>query len=324
MEKEIRPRLSEDEYSVIEEYRAQKKKESKKIIAALVNKGDSAVKEQFGLSDAELDEIKAKGQFDEKLYPKILLLDIETLPCWTRVWGLYKQRIPHTNIIKDWCVLSWVSKWLYDSEVYSDILTPEEALNHDDGRILKSIWDMLEQADIVIAHNGKKFDIRKLKARFFAHKMKPTTPFQIIDTLKESQKELATTSHRLDYLGRLISNKGKIETNYELWIGCDEGDQESLDYMLKYNIEDVFLLEEVYLELRPWIHSHPSLALHSHSVTTECPYCESTELEEAGYYITPAGRYVSIRCKECGGISRKRKSDLSYAEKESLIISTAR
>ena len=49
------------------------------------------------------------------------------------VWGLYKQFISHNNIIKDkngneksWYVLSWAAKWLYDDDVMSDIVTPEE------------------------------------------------------------------------------------------------------------------------------------------------------------------------------------------------------
>ena len=33
--------------------------------------------------------------------PKILLFDIETSLMEVYVWGLYKQFIPHTNIIKD-------------------------------------------------------------------------------------------------------------------------------------------------------------------------------------------------------------------------------
>ena len=41
-----------------------------------------------------------KGEATDARLPKILLLDIETLPLWTRVWGLYKQRIPHGNIVK--------------------------------------------------------------------------------------------------------------------------------------------------------------------------------------------------------------------------------
>lgn len=322
--KEIRPRLSEEEYDIILTHRKLKKDLNKEVISYLVNNGDSKTCEEFALSKEELVAIKENEGFDKRVYPKILLFDIETLPLHARLWGLYKQRIPHQNIIKDWCVVSWAGKWLYDKDILSDVLTPEEAMAHNDKRIIQNIWGLIDAADIIIAHNCKRFDIRKLNARFISNGFPPPAPYQIIDTLKESQKISADSSHRLDYLGKIYTNKGKIDTNYELWIKCEEGDAEALGYMQKYNKEDVFLLEEIYLILRPWIHSHPNLGIHTQSVETICPYCASENLSESGYYATPAGRYISLRCDDCGGISRRRHTDLTKQEKKNLIVSTAR
>lgn len=322
--KEFRPRLTPEEYEVILEHRRIKKHFNKKVIATLINNGDSKTKEKYSLSDEELEDIKKEEDFEKKKQPRILLFDIETLPIHARLWGLYKQRIPHNNIIKDWSCLSWAAKWLYDNDMLSDILTPEEAVAHDDKRIIESIWGLFDIADIVIAHNAKRFDLRKLNIRFLINGLRPPTPYQVIDTLKESQKVLGASSHRLDYLGKILSNKGKIDTNYDLWVRCDSGDKEALEYMQKYNEEDVLLLEEIYLWLRPWIHSHPNMAIYSFSEETICPYCGSSDLDEAGYYVTPAGRFISMRCNECGGVSRRRKTDLSKKEKENLIVSTAR
>jgi hypothetical protein len=205
-----------------------------------------------------------------------------------------------------------------------DILTPEEALKRDDKRVLKSIWKLLEEADIIIAHNAIKFDVRVLNARFILNGLKPTSPYQVIDTLQIAKKNFRFTSNRLDYLGKLFTNKGKIDTNFDLWRGCDNGDQESLDYMLKYNKEDVNLLEEVYLELRPWMRSHPNMAIYKEANEEVCPTCGSDNVIDCGEYSTPAGRFDSLRCNDCGGISRRRKSNLSKHQKDNLLISTAR
>ena len=35
-------------------------------------------------------------------------------------------------------------------------------------RVLKSIWNLLDEADIVIGHNGDRFDLRKLRWRFIS------------------------------------------------------------------------------------------------------------------------------------------------------------
>jgi DNA polymerase elongation subunit (family B) len=327
IKKQIRARLKPEEYDIILAHRKGQKLLDKQIIATLVNKGDTETANQYGITKDRLEKIKEKERFDKKKYPKILVLDIETLPMSVRTFGLYKQRIPHYNIIKnkDIVVLSWVAKWLYDSEVMSDILTPDEAIRHDDKRIMQGMWNLLEQATVVIAHNAKNFDIRVINSRFLVNGILPPTPYQVIDTLTESQKLFRTSSHKLDYLGKLLFNKGKKNTDFSLWERCDEGDQRSLDYMLEYNKEDVLLLEECYLEMRPYFTAHPNLNVHSHSDETACPYCESTNLKETdSYYNTMAGTFLVIRCGDCGGISRRRLSDLNRKQRNNLIIPTAR
>jgi len=255
--------------------------------------------------------------------PKILLFDIETLPMQVRVWGLYKQRIPHTNIVKDWIVLSWAAKWLMDKEILSDVLTPQEAIDRDDKRICSSIWDLINSADIIIAHNGDRFDIRKLNSRFILNGLKQPSPYQSIDTLKQSARYFAHSSHRLDWLGTLIRNEGKIDTDFELWIRCENGEQEALDYMVKYNREDVNLLEEVYVWIRPWIKSHPNVGLYMDLTEPVCANCGSNKLTLEGYYTTQAGRYQAVRC-ECGAIGRYRSTALTTKESGELIRSIAR
>ena len=255
--------------------------------------------------------------------PKILIFDIETLPMHVRVWGLYKQRIPHTNVIKDWIVLSWAAKWLMDNNMMSDILTPLEVTDRDDKRICDSIWKLIDEADIIIAHNLERFDIRKLNSRFLINGLNPPSPYQSIDTLKHSQKIFAHSSHRLDWLGKLVRNEGKVDTDYNLWIRCENGEQDALDYMLAYNKEDVGLLEEVYMWMRAWIRSHPNIGIYMDLQEPVCANCGSNNLVSVGYYYTPAGKYESVRC-ECGAIGRYRSNNLSLEQSKKLIRSVAR
>ena len=260
--------------------------------------------------------------------PKILLFDIETTPMEVYVWGLYKQRIQHTNVIKDWCVLSWAAKWIFDNEIQSDVLTAKQAQNRDDSSIIKGIWDLMDEADIVIAHNGNRFDIRKLNARFQMNRLLQPSPYQSIDTLKVSQRMFAFSSHKLDYLGQILLNKGKIETNYQLWKDCVENNsktKEALEYMIKYNRGDVNLLEEVYLELRHWIKSHPNMGLYNLDNVSQCPACGSTSINWNGKsYYTPAGRFSAFQCNSCGAWGRSRFTELSLDKRKELTLSNAR
>lgn len=259
-----------------------------------------------------------------RVLPSVLVLDVETMPMEVFVWGLYKQRISHDNIINDWRMLSWSGKWLFDSEMMSDVLTPREAVERDDKRIMESLYKVVDKADVIIAHNGQRFDIRRMNARLLGNGLKRPSPYQIIDTLKASQREFALSSHRLDYLGRFLTNKGKMDTDFELWKRCVRGESEALSYMEKYNREDVLLLEEVYMEIRGWIKSHPNLYLYSETDVAVCPTCMSDKLESCGDYVTPAGRFESLRCLTCGSISRMRKSKLTPKERDYLRVSVAR
>lgn len=257
--------------------------------------------------------------------PKILLFDIETLPMWVRVWGLYKQRPNIKQIVQDWIVLSWAAKWLHKPDMMSDILSPKEIRERNDERICKSIWKLIDESDVIIAHNLSRFDIKKLNSRFMIHDMIPPSPYQMIDTLQHSYKIAAHSSHKLDWLGQLVRNEGKINTDYDLWIRCENGEKEALSEILEYNLEDVTLLEEVYLWMRPWMKSHPNIGLYMDLKESVCTNCGSNDIVTTDKpYITAAGKYETIRCNSCGAIGRQRSSTLSIEENKKLIRSVAR
>ena len=234
----------------------------------------------------------------KKHFPKILLFDIETSLMKVYVWGLYKQYIPHDNIIDDWFIISWSAKWLYDDKVISDVVTPKEAVKSNDKRILNSMWKLLDKADIVIAHNGDRFDLRKLNWRFINSDIKPPSPYRSIDTLKISRKEFAAPSHKLDFLTKNFNVQTKIKTDFQLWVDCMNGNKKRLDEMLKYNKQDVVALEDVYLILRPYIKNHPNLGVLMDMDV--CSTCGSKNIEETeSVYLTSANKFLVFRCNSC-------------------------
>ena len=242
---------------------------------------------------------------DLNVLPKILLFDIETTPMPVWVWSFGKQYVPPTNLVKDddgnqrvWYVLSWAAKWLYDDNVMSDIVTPEEAVARDDSRVLDSIWEMLDQADIVIAHNGDRFDLRKLNARFILNDMPPPSPYKSIDTLKIARREFAFSSNKQDFLTKTFGLAEKLKTDFQLWLDCMDGDKSALNNMLSYNERDVVGLEQVYLKLRPYIKNHPNLGvLMDDSV---CPTCGSKSIKASNAtYFTSSNEFPVYRCGGC-------------------------
>lgn len=268
-----------------------------------------------------------------KKIPNILLFDIETSPMVAYTWGTMKQYIHHDQIIRPWHMISWAARWLYDEDVISDVLTVDEAVKGDDKRISGSLLKLFNEADIIIAHNAKHFDDKRAKTRFILNGYNPPSPYQIIDTLEQSRKEFTFPSNRLDYLGKMFNNQGKIDTEFELWSKCinftnkytKEEQQEALDYMLKYNIEDVFILEEYYLLLRPWIKNHPNVGVYQETHEHVCYKCGSPDLIPEGQYVTPLNRYATLRCNNCGGIAgRERISSSPLKERRAYLSPTPR
>lgn len=181
-----------------------------------------------------------------------------------------------------------------------------------------SLAKLLNEADIVITHNGKKFDLLKINARMLIHRLPPVKPYQNIDTLEVAKKQFGFTSNKLDYLAKILGVDTKLETNFQLWSDCVDGKPEALEYMFKYNNWDVECLEAVYLRLRPWIRNHPNLNLYYECDEPICPNCGSKHLTPEGFYYTSVNKYQVFRC-ECGATSRMRTSAVDPEVKEVIL-----
>lgn len=259
--------------------------------------------------------------------PKILVFDIETAPLKAFVFqkAIWKANVGNDQVISEWFMLAWSAKWLFDEETISERLTGKEAKNEDDYRLVEKLHRLFNEADIIIAHNGDSFDIPNMNTRFIVHDLKPTKPYQTIDTMLVAKRQFGFTHNSLNALGKLFGFEPKVDVDFELWKRSVDGDEAALKEMAIYNVEDVRLLEQVYLKLRPWIKSHPNIGLYTLSDGVVCPNCGSEKVEwvEGTYYYTQTSRYPVFVC-ECGAYGRSRKSDLSKEVKKSLAVGLAK
>lgn len=236
---------------------------------------------------------------------RILLMDLETAPNRAWIWGKYEQNA--LGFDKEWYVLCYAYKWLGDKTTRAVSLPDFKKLYKKDpeydARLMQELWDLLDEADIVIAHNGDQFDIKKANARFIAHGLQPPSPYKTIDTLKVARKHFKFNSNKLNDLGKHLGVGEKVETGgFKLWEGCMEGDLTSWKKMVKYNKQDVELLEKVYLKLRPWMTNHPNMNIVDETVGA-CPICSSTKIQKRGFSPTRVGKKQRYQCTACGGWS---------------------
>ncbi len=184
----------------------------------------------------------------------ILSWDIETSQMLTKVWQLRgNEYIEPTRIIKDWFIVCWSAKSL-NGKMYRDRLTPKEAKEGNDERIVRSLWKLLNDQDYIIAHNGDNFDLKKSQTRFLKYGLPLPNYFKTIDTLKVIKKHFRISSNKLDYVCKFIGLEGKINTGgIDLWDKCELGDEKALKKMSKYCDNDVRILERLFLKLFPYI-----------------------------------------------------------------------
>lgn len=256
--------------------------------------------------------------------PRVITLDIETSPILAYCWGLFKQFIHINQIHTDWTILSFSYKVLGERKVYHHNTGGRGAAKvRDDKALLKLLWGVLDEADVVIAQNGVKFDVKKINSRFLAHDLTPPTPYKVIDTMLAAKAIAGFSSNRLAWLSEILTDTPKSQhkafPGFELWLECLADNPKAWAEMKKYNDIDIVATEKVYLRLRPFIIGHPNVAAYSDIDTTQCPKCGSINLQARGRAFTQTGEYRRYQCKSCGGWARSRYTANSITKRRALL-----
>lgn len=234
--------------------------------------------------------------------PKILLLDIETAPINGLSWEIYETNLIH--VIEPTFILCFAYKWLDKANVHTRALCDYPGYKRsktDDRALVQSLWDLLDEADVIVAHNGDAFDIKKISARFLVHGMMPPTPYKTVDTLKIARRHFKFDSNKLDNIGRYLQVGRKLpNTGKDLWLGCMSGNAKAWRTMRRYNAQDVRLLEQVYHKLKAWSPSHPILTAWSPRKALACPTCLSEAVHRRGWRVARFKKNPRWQCQNCG------------------------
>ena len=230
--------------------------------------------------------------------PKILLLDIETSPNLAYVWGTFQQDVNVNHMVGASTTLCWAAKWADGKRVMFDSVhesTPKQ--------MLRGIHALLDEADVVVHYNGRRFDVPTLNKEFLLHKMAPPAPYKQVDLLQVMRGTFRFQSNKLDYVSKQLGFAGKVKhAGFQLWVDCMAGDNAAWKKMREYNMGDVVELEKVYHRVLPWIKGHPNHNAYGKSGV--CPSCGSDKLQRRGEARNATGSYQRFQCGACGGWSR--------------------
>lgn len=244
---------------------------------------------------------------------KVLVLDIETSPISAYIWELGKQYIGADQIIDDWFIMAWSAKWLNDSAasvIYYDLRNQKPG---NDLPILRPLWKLLNEADVIMTQNGTKFDAKKINARFMLHGIKPPTPYNHIDTYRIVKKVAAFTSNSLAYLTSKFCSTHKKTSHRRypgrsLWIECLKGNLDAWNEMKKYNIEDVLSTEELYLKIRAWSPDTLPNIFDLTDTSSQCGVCGYIgKMREGKLRRTKLYKYQQHSCPKCGSWQKGKR-----------------
>lgn len=187
----------------------------------------------------------------------------------------------------------------------------------DDKRVVKKLYEVLSNTDIVVAHNGSRFDIPKTNARLIYHNLPPIVGLKVFDTLREIKKVALLSSNRLDYLGKFLHIGRKIETHPNLWLEILGGNLKRLPEMTKYNRNDVVLLKDVYMKIRKYIPNHAQIF---QTPTLSCRVCGSHSMIRQGTKMMRYGLVQLYSCKDCGSYSRDKLSTIKTKQRMAGVV----
>lgn len=210
--------------------------------------------------------------------PKILFYDIETSYLITSSWRIgYNINLDHGDIIEPKKIICVSYKWLGEDQVYN--LSWDS--NRDDKFLLEQFIEVLNEADMIVAHNGDKYDIRFIRTRALFHGLDMLVTYPQFDTLKVAKKKFMFDSNKLDNIGKDLGVGQKIKTDKKLWDDVIlRQDPKALDQMISYCDQDVILLERVYNKLakHEYPRFHQGLSLGKDKLTSPVSGSKNIEL----------------------------------------------
>lgn len=234
--------------------------------------------------------------------PKILIVDIETSAIIGDSWVKFDTNLHY--IRKPSEVLSFAYQWNDKKTIGC-----ETRQNQTERQLLIKLVKLINSADIVVAQNGDKFDLKKIRTRLAIKKAGVMKPVLTVDTLKIAKRYYYFDGNSLDDLARYFGIGRKLKhPGYDMWLGVEKNDANSWRWMKKYNKHDVFLTHGVYPMIAPYHQTHPNLNTISGNVN-RCPKCLGKVLQKRGKVFTKTQVFQQYQCQKCQGWTRSRIAD---------------
>ena len=261
----------------------------------------------------------------ENNQPKICYLDIEKSFNISGHFGAWSQNLRQEAKFRESHILSYCYAFNDDVDIKGSII-PAKELKEDfvnclvqgkvhttvDELLVLELWALFNNSDVIVAYNGRGFDVKEIQARFLMYGLPPTSPVKVIDPLLIVKDKFRLPFKSLKYVAEFLGVTQKLENSgNDLWKKATIGDEEALQEMLEYNKGDIITLREVYKKLQGWGNSGTNLALYNADHDALCTNCGSDDISsiEGKYTYTAQRKYSLYRCNSCKAVLRSNRKE---------------
>lgn len=241
---------------------------------------------------------------------KILILDIERIPAWTKplpIWdmkGLTYRRLSPSEIATWGRTICFAYRWGLKGPIQF------AAEWQEGGReaFLRTAQSLLEEADILSGHNSEEFDWQHLAGDLHAELDVTIPKIKHIDTLKLARRHGNYENNQLVSLTERFGIPSKTDKyRIDVAMAAVGGDVRMQRKIERYNKGDVKASTGMLKKYLPV--SGVNLGLFEDDPTRPvCSHCGSPKMQRRGVSVKQALRYPRFQCQNCGGWMTSKKA----------------
>ena len=250
--------------------------------------------------------------------PKIIIWDLETLPDPARVYkrlpsfGAWPGRGFSGELQSVMCFAYMEHGKKKAKSINAWDFPSWKKDRYNDKELIKAAREVLADADAIVTHNGKRYDMRVINSRLMYHGLKPLPKIPHIDTKQLAKRHFNFYSNSLAEVAKFLGLTDKIHwgDKWDSWYKMAFHKETAADrkHMDKYGKYDVIVTDELFTRLMPYATNIPNYNLFEGNERV-CPSCGGHKLHKHGLKRTKTAVYQRYQCQDCGSISQSDKKD---------------
>lgn len=173
----------------------------------------------------------------------------------------------------------------------------------NDAALVGAVANQLAQSDIVCGWYSSRFDWPFIQSRLLTHDLPTMPPIAHIDLWRTAKYQMKLNSNRLASVSEFLGLEEKTPIRSREWIRAMAGHRKAIEYVVAHCKQDIVVLEQAYLKMRPLMTNHPNVNVVSEKLCN-CPVCGSKRIHKRGYMIAGVSKRQRFHCQKCGAWSR--------------------